>query len=45
MRIAVDVDPASEEGPVAIEFAASRTVGLPRAPHPVLGAVFRRGTS
>jgi methylmalonyl-CoA/ethylmalonyl-CoA epimerase len=42
MRIAVDVDPAAEEGPVAIEFAAPRTVPLPETPHPVLGAVFRR---
>ena len=45
MRIAVDVDPAAEEGPVAVEFASPRPVGLPRSPHPVLGTVFRRGTA
>jgi hypothetical protein len=45
LRIAVDVDPAAEEGPVAVEFASPRAVGLPQAPHPVLGAVFRRGTA
>jgi methylmalonyl-CoA/ethylmalonyl-CoA epimerase len=45
MRIAVEVDPDAEEGPIAIEFASPRTVGLPRTPHPVLGAVFRRGTA
>jgi methylmalonyl-CoA/ethylmalonyl-CoA epimerase len=45
LRIAVDVDLAAEEGPVAIEFASPRTVGLPRGPHPALGAVFRRGTA
>jgi len=45
MRIAVEVDPDAEEGPLAIEFASARTVGLPPTPHPVLGAVFRRGTA
>jgi hypothetical protein len=45
MRIAVEVDPDAEEGPIAIEFSSPRTVGLPRTPHPVLGAVFRRGTA
>jgi len=42
MRVAVDVDPAAEEGPVAIELAGPRTVELPEGPHPVLGAAFRR---
>jgi methylmalonyl-CoA/ethylmalonyl-CoA epimerase len=45
MRIAVDVDPGAEEGPVAIELASARVVGLPREPHPVLGVLFRRGTA
>jgi catechol 2,3-dioxygenase-like lactoylglutathione lyase family enzyme len=45
MRIAVDVDPGGEEGPVAIEFASPRPVSLPQVPHPLLGAVFRRDTS
>jgi catechol 2,3-dioxygenase-like lactoylglutathione lyase family enzyme len=40
MRIAVQIDPAADEGPVAIEIAASRPVALSAAPHPVLGAVF-----
>jgi hypothetical protein len=42
LRIAVDVDPATEEGPVAIEYTTPRPVVLPGGPHPVLGAVFRR---
>lgn len=42
MRIVVDVDATAEEGPVAIEIAASRPVALPPGPHPVLGAVFSR---
>ena len=42
MRIAIDVDPAADEGPVAIEIAAARDVALPAGPHPVLGAVFSR---
>ncbi|HEU4370672.1 MAG TPA: VOC family protein [Methylomirabilota bacterium] len=45
LRVAVEVDPDAEEGPIAIEFAGARTVGLPRTRHPVLGAVFRRGTA
>jgi catechol 2,3-dioxygenase-like lactoylglutathione lyase family enzyme len=45
MRIAVDVDPTAEEGAVAIEFASPRAVALPPGPHPVLGAVFHRGTA
>jgi methylmalonyl-CoA/ethylmalonyl-CoA epimerase len=45
MRIAVEVDADAEEGPIAIEFASARTVGLPRTPHPALGTVFRRGTA
>jgi methylmalonyl-CoA/ethylmalonyl-CoA epimerase len=45
MRIAVDVDPAAEEGPVAIEYVSDRPVDLAATPHPVLGATFRRVTS
>jgi methylmalonyl-CoA/ethylmalonyl-CoA epimerase len=37
MRIAVTIDPAGEEGPVAIEFTAARKVRLPAGP---LGAAF-----
>ena len=42
MYIAIDVDPAREEGPRWIEYASRRPVPLPDAPHPVLGAVFKR---
>ena len=42
MYIAVDVDPAREEGPRWIEYASRRAVPLLDAPHPVLGAVFKR---
>ena len=45
MRIAVDVDPVAEEGPVAIEYASDHPVTLAAAPHPVLGATFRRVAS
>lgn len=39
MRIAVEVDPAADEGPVAIEFTSDREVTLPGA-DPVLEALF-----
>jgi len=42
MYIAVDIDPAREEGPHWIEYASRRDVPLADAPHPVLGAVFKR---
>jgi methylmalonyl-CoA/ethylmalonyl-CoA epimerase len=42
MRVAVDIDPVAEEGPVAIEYVSDRPVTLAAAPHPVLGATFRR---
>jgi catechol 2,3-dioxygenase-like lactoylglutathione lyase family enzyme len=42
MRIAVDLDPVSEAGPVAIEIAADRPLALPSAEAPGLGAVFRQ---
>jgi catechol 2,3-dioxygenase-like lactoylglutathione lyase family enzyme len=45
MRLAVEIDPAREEGPVAIEFASDRPVDVGESPHPLLGAVFRRGRS
>ena len=42
MRIAVDLDPVSEAGPVAVEIAADRPLVLPSAGAPGLGAVFRQ---
>ena len=41
MRLAVEIDPVQNEGPVAIELASPRTLTLPEGPHPVLGAVFK----
>ncbi len=43
MRIAVEVDPAGPEGPIAIEVATPRPLNLPKGPHPVLGTPFRQG--
>lgn len=40
MRLAVEVEPAGEEGPLRIELASERPLALPAGPHPVLGAVF-----
>jgi hypothetical protein len=40
LRLAVEIDPVRNEGPIAIELAASRRMPLPTGPHPVLGAVF-----
>ena len=40
MRLAVEIDPVQNEGPIAIELASPRTLTLPEGPHPVLGAVF-----
>jgi methylmalonyl-CoA/ethylmalonyl-CoA epimerase len=40
MRIAVNVDPAGAEGPIAIEVAGDRTLALPAGPHPLLGVAF-----
>ncbi|HYS17753.1 MAG TPA: hypothetical protein VET45_12585 [Candidatus Binatia bacterium] len=42
MRIAVEIDPGHDEGPICIEYASRRPVALPEGPHPVLGAVFRK---
>ena len=41
MRIAVEIDPAAEEGPLAIEFASEREVALPGSSH-ALDALFMR---
>lgn len=45
MRIAVDVDPGADEGPLAVEFAGARSVRLPETPHAALGTSFRRGAA
>jgi methylmalonyl-CoA/ethylmalonyl-CoA epimerase len=42
LRLAVEIDPGAEDGPVAVEYAADRPVALPDAPHPVLGTRFIR---
>ena len=42
MRLAVEIDPVNNEGPIAIELSSPRTVTLPGGAHPVLGATFRR---
>jgi len=41
MRLAVEIDPVQNEGPIAIELASPRALALPAGPHPVLGAVFK----
>lgn len=43
MRLVVEIAPAEEEGPVAVEYAADRPVALGDGPDPVLGAAFVRG--
>jgi catechol 2,3-dioxygenase-like lactoylglutathione lyase family enzyme len=40
MRLAVEIDPIQNEGPIAIELVSPRRLPLPAGPHPVLGAVF-----
>jgi methylmalonyl-CoA/ethylmalonyl-CoA epimerase len=42
MRIAVEIDPHRDEGPLCIEYSGRRSVVLADGAHPVLGAVFRR---
>jgi catechol 2,3-dioxygenase-like lactoylglutathione lyase family enzyme len=42
MRIAVEIDPVQNEGPMAIELASLRGLALPEGPHPVFGTVFRK---
>jgi methylmalonyl-CoA/ethylmalonyl-CoA epimerase len=39
MRLIVEIDPARDEGPVAIELTGDRAVALPDGPHPLLGTV------
>ena len=40
MKLAVEMDPVQNEGPIAIELTSPRRLTLPTGPHPVLGAVF-----
>ncbi len=40
MYLAVDIDPAGDEGPVRIELASERPLTVPSGPHPGLGAEF-----
>jgi len=40
MRLAVEIDPVGNEGPVAIELASGRPLSLPAGPHPALCTVF-----
>ena len=40
MKLAVDIDPVQNEGPIAIEIRSARRLELPSGPHPALGAVF-----
>jgi hypothetical protein len=42
MRLAVEIVPDADEGPLAIEYASARAVDLVDTPVPGLGAVFRR---
>jgi hypothetical protein len=40
LRLVVQVDPGSPEGPRAVEITADRPLPLPEGPHPVLGVPF-----
>ena len=40
MRLAVEIDPVQNEGPIAIELTSARRLTLPAGPHPLLGTVF-----
>jgi methylmalonyl-CoA/ethylmalonyl-CoA epimerase len=42
MRIAVEIDPHRDEGPLCIEYSSRRSVALAAGAYRVLGAVFRR---
>ncbi len=42
MRLAVEIAPGAEDGPLAIEYAAARRVDLPETAVAALGTVFRR---
>jgi methylmalonyl-CoA/ethylmalonyl-CoA epimerase len=44
MRLVVEVSPRGEEGPLAIEIASARPLGLPVGPHPRLGVTFSRSS-
>ncbi len=44
LRLAVAIDPAGDEGPLAIEYASERAVPLPEGRHQVLGVAFERRT-
>ncbi|MBI3824968.1 MAG: VOC family protein [Candidatus Rokubacteria bacterium] len=46
MRIAVEIDPRAQEGPLAIEVASERALDLPAGAHPALGAaIVQRGAA
>lgn len=40
MRLAVEIDPVRDEGPVSIEFTSERPISLPEGRHPALGVPF-----
>ena len=40
MRLAVEIDAAGEEGPIAIEFASDQPASFPEGSHPALRALF-----
>ena len=42
MYVAIEIDPARDEGPLWIEYSSPRAVPLTDDPHPVLGAAFKR---
>jgi methylmalonyl-CoA/ethylmalonyl-CoA epimerase len=45
MRLAVEVAPEADEGPVAVEIQSPRPLPLPEGPHPVLGVALLRDHS
>jgi methylmalonyl-CoA/ethylmalonyl-CoA epimerase len=45
MRVTVEIDPLRGEGPLCIEYSSGRPVPLSDGAHPVLGAVFRQGST
>jgi methylmalonyl-CoA/ethylmalonyl-CoA epimerase len=45
MRVAVEIDPLRGEGPLCIEYSSGRPVLLSDGAHPVLGAVFKQGST
>ena len=42
LQLAIEIDPAAEEGPCAIEYSSDLVLKLPDGRHPVLGVVFAR---